>query len=101
MTNWKLWALIVVIAALVIWYWSKTGGTLTGPANNLISNTFSQSGGSTAVVTSDLDSVVNNILKDATADQTIINEDMGEAALATFASQGVSDISQSYDENQF
>ena len=104
MTKQKIPWLMLSIVAAVAWYgWQSGWFTVpqsitnqTGPANE----TSGLSGG-LAVGQSRFLSEITGIIREADEEQVVAVTEAGETALVTSVSQQVSDLSQTYDENQF
>jgi len=107
-TKWKTWLPIILVVALAAggYYFYKTYWQLPNlpidygfqPIGN---ETSSQPTGSPTAVSGDVDGIVTAMVAEVNAEQVDGAADAGESALVNSVNQQMSDLNQSYDENQF
>lgn len=107
--NWKLWAGVAVIAviALVLFGTQKSaapepvGMEVLPPGNDAPETAVSPSPSPVAAGSVSVDSVVNAILADATADQTLVQAEDANADLAVQDTADLNDLGAAYAGNEF
>ncbi len=107
--NWKLWAgvVVVVVIALALFGTQKSaapepvGTGMPVPGTDTPDTVVSPSPSPIAAGAVSVDSVVNAILADATADQTLVQAEDANADLAVQDSTDLNDLGAAYTGNEF
>lgn len=107
--NWKIWAgvAVVVVIALVLFGTQKSaapepvGTEMPVPGTDTPETAVSPSPSPVAAGSVGVDSVVDAILADATADQTLVQTEDANADLAIQDAADLNDLGAAYSGNEF